>query len=144
MPRFKGSPVEGTFTLIEGKQGWRGFIDFKGKSRRAVRDIEWRTPEQVTFRIDTWMGDTRPVFTLQQDQLSGYTLVGNVRYPTSGSKLTTIPAGVMPVVPDEQHQANILGAKPPSGRKTSAHRCSISSCGQEPLPWRNVCGRPRM
>ncbi|MBL5863391.1 beta-N-acetylhexosaminidase [Serratia fonticola] len=111
MPRFKGSPVEGTFTLIEGKQGWRGFIDFKDKSRRAVRDIEWRTPEQVTFRIDTWMGDTRPVFTLQQDQLSGYTLVGNVRYPTTGSKLTAIPAGVMPVVPDEQHQANILGGE---------------------------------
>ncbi|WP_431223953.1 beta-N-acetylhexosaminidase [Serratia sp. L9] len=111
MPRLKGSPVEGSFTLIEGKQGWRGFIDFNGKSRRAVQNIEWRTPQQVTFRIDTWMGDTRPVFTLQQDQLSGYTLVGNVRYPTTGNKLAAIPAGKMPVVPDEQHQANILGGE---------------------------------
>ncbi|WP_273826565.1 hypothetical protein, partial [Pseudomonas asplenii] len=73
MPRLKGSAVEGSFTLIEGKQGWRGFIDFNGKSRRAVHDIVWRTPQQVTFRVDTWMGDTRPVFTLQQDKLSGYT-----------------------------------------------------------------------
>lgn len=111
MPRLKGSPVEGTFTLIDGKQGWRGFIDFKGKTRRAVREIEWYTPQQVTFRIDSWMGDTRPVFTLQQDRLSGYTRVGNVRYPTTGSKLTAIPAGKMPVVPDEQHQANILGGE---------------------------------
>ncbi|KFK94066.1 MULTISPECIES: family 20 glycosylhydrolase [unclassified Serratia (in: enterobacteria)] len=111
MPRFKGSAVEGTFTLIEGKTGWRGFIDFKGKSRRAVQDIQWRTPEQVTFRIDSWMGETHPVLTLQQDQLSGYTLVGNVRYPTTGSKLAAIPAGKAPVVPDEQHQAQILGGE---------------------------------
>lgn len=111
MPRLKGSAVEGTFTLIEGKQGWRGFIDFKGKSRRAVQDIEWRTPDQVTFRMDSWMGETRPVFTLQQDQLTGYTLVGNVRYPTTGSKLAAIPAGKMPVVPDEKNQSNILGGE---------------------------------
>lgn len=111
MPRFKGSAVEGSFTLIEGKEGWRGFIDFKGKSRRAVQEIQWRTPQQVTFRIDSWMGETRPVFTLQQDRLSGYTLVGNVRYPTTGSKLAAIPAGNMPVVPDEQHQVNILGGE---------------------------------
>jgi hexosaminidase len=111
MPRFKGSAVEGSFTLIEGKEGWRGFIDFKGKSRRAVQDIQWRTPEQVTFCIDSWMGETCPVLTLQQDQLSGYTRVGNVRYPTTGSKLAAIPTGKMPVVPDEQHQANILGGE---------------------------------
>jgi len=111
MPRFKGSAVEGSFTLIEGKEGWRGFIDFKGKSRRAVQDIQWRTPEQVTFCIDSWMGETCPVLTLQQDQLSGYTRVGNVRYPTTGGKLAAIPTGKMPVVPDEQHQANILGGE---------------------------------
>ena len=57
------------------------------------------------------MGDTRPVFTLQQDKLSGYTLVGNVRYPTRGDKLAAVPAGKMPVVPDEKGQANILGGE---------------------------------
>ena len=85
MPRLKGSAVEGSFTLIEGKQGWRGFIDFNGKSRRAVHDIVWRTPQRGDVPVDTWMGDTRPVFTLQQDKLSGYTLVGNVRYPPAAT-----------------------------------------------------------
>ncbi len=111
MPRLKGSAVEGSFTLIEGKQGWRGFIDFNGKSRRALHDIVWRSPQQVTFRLDSWMGETRPVFRLQQDQLSGYMLIGNVRYPTSGSRLTAIPAGKMPVVPEAKQQANILGGE---------------------------------
>jgi hexosaminidase len=27
---------------VKGDAGWRGFIDFAGKSRRAVQDIEWR------------------------------------------------------------------------------------------------------
>ncbi|SQI30564.1 Beta-hexosaminidase [Serratia plymuthica] len=111
MPRLKGSVVEGSFTLIEGKQGWRGFIDFNGKSRRALHDIVWRSPQQVTFRLDSWMGETRPVFRLQQDQLSGYMLLGNVRYPTSGSRLAAIPAGKMPVVPEAKQQANILGGE---------------------------------
>jgi hexosaminidase len=43
--------------------------------------------------------------------LSGYTLVGNVRYPTTGSKLAAIPEGKMPVVPDEKQQGNILGGE---------------------------------
>ncbi len=60
MPRLKGKPVEGTFTLVKGDQEWRGFIDFNGKSRRAVDDIEWLSPDQVTFTVDTWMGETRP------------------------------------------------------------------------------------
>jgi hypothetical protein len=36
----------------EGDAGWRGFIDFAGKSRRAVQDIEWRDDSQVTFTVD--------------------------------------------------------------------------------------------
>lgn len=56
MPRLKGSAVEGSFTLIKGDSGWRGFIDFKGKSRRAVQDIAWLNDNQITFSVDTWMG----------------------------------------------------------------------------------------
>ncbi|MBH1929794.1 beta-N-acetylhexosaminidase [Serratia rubidaea] len=111
IPRLKGSAVAGSFTLIKGRQGWRGFIDFDGKTRRALHDIVWRTPQQVSFRLDTWMGDTRPVVTLQGDKLSGYTLLGNVRYPTSGSRLDAAPEGKMPVVPDAKQQANILGGE---------------------------------
>ncbi|WP_202304148.1 beta-N-acetylhexosaminidase [Dryocola clanedunensis] len=111
MPRLKGKPVEGSFTLVNNEMAWRGFIDFKGKSRRAVRDIEWLSPTQVTFTVDTWMGETRPVVTVDKDRLSGYFLVGNVRYPATGQKLDSVPDGVQPVVPNAEQMNNILGGE---------------------------------
>jgi len=111
MPRLKGSPVEGSFTLVKGEEGWRGFIDFKGKSRRAVENISWRSDDQVTFTVDSWMGETRPVVTLADDKLSGYFLLGNVRYPISGARLETVPDGIAPMVPDAAQQANLLGGE---------------------------------
>lgn len=111
MPRLKGSPVEGSFTLVKGDEGWRGFIDFKGKSRRAVENISWRSDDQVTFTVDSWMGETRPVVTLADDKLNGYFLLGNVRYPISGARLETVPEGIAPVVPDAAQQANLLGGE---------------------------------
>ncbi|KOC91347.1 family 20 glycosylhydrolase [Winslowiella iniecta] len=112
MPRLKGSAVEGSFTLIDGHNGWRGFIDFNGKSRRMVRDIHWLSPHQFSFSVDSWMGEVQPVVSISGEQLSGYMRVGNVRYPTSGSKLAQIPAGIQPVVPDEQQQQeNLLGGE---------------------------------
>jgi hexosaminidase len=111
MPRLKGSAVEGSFTLVNNQSGWRGFIDFKGKSRRAVRDVEWLNANQVTFTVDTWMGETRPVVTVDKDQLSGYFLVGNVRYPASGQKLDGVPEGTQPVVPTPEQMHNILGGE---------------------------------
>lgn len=111
MPRLKGSPVTGTFTLIKGDQEWRGFIDFKGKSRRAVDDIEWLNPDQVTFTVDSWMGETRPVVSIHDDRLKGYFLIGNVRYPISGERLDEVPAGIPPVVPTAEQQKNVLGGE---------------------------------
>jgi hexosaminidase len=112
LPRLKGSPVEGSFTLINHPQhGWRGFIDFNGKSRRALHDIQWLSDTQLTFRVDTWMGDTQAVFTLNDRQLSGYTLLGNARYPTTGSKLDAVPAGRAPVVPSIAQSSNIIGGE---------------------------------
>ncbi|WP_034919442.1 family 20 glycosylhydrolase [Erwinia sp. 9145] len=112
LPRLKGSAVKGSFTLIRQAGGWRGFIDFAGKSRRMVRDIDWRTPEQVSFRVDTWMGELKPVLTLSKETLSGYMLVGNVRYPTDGQKLAAVPTGIQPGVPDEQQaKNNLLGGE---------------------------------
>jgi hexosaminidase len=111
MPRLKGSPIEGSFTLVKGDEGWRGFIDFKGKSRRAVENIGWRSDDQVTFTVDSWMGETRPVVTLADDKLSGYFLLGNVRYPINGARLETVPEGIAPVVPDAAQQANLLGGE---------------------------------
>lgn len=111
MPRLKGKPVDGSFTLIEGKEGWRGFIDFGGKTRRAVRDIVWQDGDKVSFAVDTWMGDTRPVLTLKQGKFGGYFLIGNARYPATGSPLSAVPAGMPPVVPDAQGMKNILGGE---------------------------------
>lgn len=111
MPRLKGSPVTGSFTLIDGKNGWRGYIDFAGKSRRAVRDIVWNSDGQVSFAVDTWMGDTRPTLNLQHAPSSGYFLIGNVRYPASVEKLAVAPQGIMPSVPDAQSMKNILGGE---------------------------------
>ncbi len=99
MPRLKGSAVQGSFTLIESKNGWRGFIDFSGKARRQVSDIRWLSPTQLTFSVDSWMGPFQPVVTLTRDSLTGYVWVGNVRYPTTGSRLAQIPAGIAPVLP---------------------------------------------
>ncbi|MGV8924192.1 MAG: beta-N-acetylhexosaminidase [Ewingella sp.] len=111
MPRLKGKPVDGSFTLIEGKEGWRGFIDFGGKTRRAVRDIIWQDGGNVSFAVDTWMGDTRPVLTLNEGKFNGYFLIGNARYPATGSQLSAVPAGTPPVVPDTQGMKNILGGE---------------------------------
>jgi len=111
MPRLKGKPVDGSFTLIEGKQGWRGFIDFGGKTRRAVRDVVWQPDGKVSFAVDTWMGDTRPVLTLKDGKFDGYFLIGNARYPVTGSPLAETPKGMPPVVPDANAMKNILGGE---------------------------------
>ncbi|WP_324020598.1 family 20 glycosylhydrolase [Pantoea sp. JZ29] len=112
MPRLKGSPVTGSFTLIKGRDGWRGFIDFAGKSRRLVKGIAWLAPDRLTFEVDTWMGPFQPVVTLTGNQLSGYMRVGNVRYATEGRRLDAVPAGIQPVLPDaRQKQQNLLGGE---------------------------------
>ncbi|MFO6297533.1 beta-N-acetylhexosaminidase [Rahnella selenatireducens] len=111
MPRLKGKPVDGSFTLIEGKSGWRGFIDFTGKTRRAVRDIVWQDDGKVSFAVDTWMGDTRPVLTLKDGKFDGYFIIGNARYPVTGAPLSTVPDGLTPVVPDAENMKNILGGE---------------------------------
>ncbi|WP_312691127.1 family 20 glycosylhydrolase [Kosakonia sp.] len=111
MPRLKGSPVEGSFTLVKGREGWRGFIDFKGKSRRAVQNIHWYSDHHVTFTVDSWMGETRPVITINENNIGGYFLLGNTRYPISGMRLDAVPDGKPPVVPDASQQANLLGGE---------------------------------
>nr|WP_154324472.1 family 20 glycosylhydrolase [Pantoea sp. 201603H] len=112
MPRLKGSAVEGSFTLIDGRHGWRGFIDFAGKSRRMVKNINWLAPDKVTFSVDSWMGEVQPVVKLTQNTLDGYMRVGNVRYPASGRRLERVPPGIQPVVPNaRQQEENLLGGE---------------------------------
>ncbi|WP_455811546.1 beta-N-acetylhexosaminidase [Pseudomonas graminis] len=112
LPRLKGKPLTGSFTLIDAVGEWRGFIDFEGRSRRMVREMRWLSPTQFTFRVDSWMGELRPVLTLVGDKMSGYWRIGNVRYPTVGSRLPQPPQGIKPVLPDDaQLRNNLLGGE---------------------------------
>ncbi|MEI2630214.1 beta-N-acetylhexosaminidase [Erwinia aphidicola] len=112
LPRLKGKPLSGSFTLIDAVGGWRGFIDFDGRSRRMVRDVRWLAPNQFTFRVDSWMGELQPTLSVTGDKISGYWRIGNVRYPTAGSRLAQTPPGIAPPVPDEaQLRNNLLGGE---------------------------------
>lgn len=112
LPRLKGKPLSGSFTLIDAVGGWRGFIDFDGRSRRMVRDVRWLAPNQFTFRIDSWMGELQPTLSVTGDKISGYWRIGNVRYPTAGTRLAQTPPGIAPPVPDEaQLRNNLLGGE---------------------------------
>lgn len=76
-----------------------------------MENIQWRDDNQVTFTVDTWMGETRPVVSVENDKLSGYFLVGNARYPIDGTRLDAVPKGIPPVVPDPANEANLLGGE---------------------------------
>lgn len=113
-----------------------------GKSRRAVDNIQWRDDNQVTLTVDTWMGETRPVVSVENDKLSGF-LVGNARYPIDGTRLDAVPKGIPPVVPELANEANLLGGEAALWAETWSRRCWISVCGRAPLRWRSGYGRQR-
>jgi hexosaminidase len=95
MPRLKGPGISGSFTLIQGhNRAWRGFVDFNGRARRALGAIKWQDALRLSFTLDTWMGEFSPSFKLDGAQLSGYVLIGNVRYPARGTRLDSVPAGI--------------------------------------------------
>ncbi|CCG85739.1 family 20 glycosylhydrolase [Erwinia piriflorinigrans] len=98
LPRLKGDSLQGSFTLIDNASRWRGFIDFADRPRRMVSHLRWLSPTQLTFRVDSGLGELQPVLSLAGERLSGYWRVGNVRYPTIGSRLAQIPQGVEPVL----------------------------------------------
>ena len=77
MPRLKGSAVEGSFTLIEGKQGLARLYRFQRQV--APRGARYRLAHAAAGDVPRRYLDGRhgPVVLLQQDKLSGYTLVGN-------------------------------------------------------------------
>ncbi|MBB5192413.1 hexosaminidase [Silvimonas terrae] len=115
IPRKRGSALKGSFTLVGDKtHPWRGYIDFDGQTRRAVRDIAWRG-NQVSFWLDTWMGETRPVFTVDADPdtASGYFLLGNVAFASTAVRLKgdAPPEGQMPPVLAPDNAAHIQGGE---------------------------------
>ncbi|MGF1862547.1 family 20 glycosylhydrolase [Photobacterium profundum] len=117
-PRKRGSAVTGTFTLITAKDGTRrGFIDYKGRSRRAVFDIE--TTQGITsFWMDSWMGQTKPRVELQDGKLTGHMVVGNAQYTMTGQKIAgtdiennKYPTAPYPVALKKEQEHLILGGE---------------------------------
>ncbi|MGM8226721.1 beta-N-acetylhexosaminidase [Cellvibrio sp. ARAG 10.3] len=97
IPRKRGSAIKGTFTLIENEDDQRGFIDFAGKSRRALHAMK-NIHGETHFHLDTWMGVFAPRITLNNGQLQGDVIVGNTPYTISGKQIagSTMPGTQMP------------------------------------------------
>lgn len=87
IPRKRGSAIKGSFTLISDNTGQqRGFIDFKGKSRRALHNVQ--NIHGVThFQLDTWMGIFNPRVNLADGKLQGIAVVGNAHYSILGEQI---------------------------------------------------------
>ncbi len=100
IPRKRGSAITGSFTLIGQGDMQRGFIDFKGKSRRAVQGLQ-QIHGVTYFQLDTWMGVFAPRVTLHDGGLTGSVIVGNTPYAVTGKQIagssmagTQLPAGI--------------------------------------------------
>ena len=119
IPRKRGSAITGSFTLIADKHNrQRGFIDFTGKSRRALQNLH-SLHGIMRFELDTWMGVFKPRITMIEGKLTGEVIVGNLAYPISGeqiagstmSKNTLIPAqAVRPSIGKTERQL-VLGGE---------------------------------
>lgn len=116
MPRKKGSAVTGRFALIynEGKKA-RGFIDFTGKARRALSDVQL-TSDSIGFWLDTWMGKTQFELLHESGRIQGSAVVANARYRINGTEISNdhirAPAGARwPKILDDKQQSLVLGGE---------------------------------
>lgn len=88
MPRKRGKPVTGTFTLIgDDKKITQAFIDFTGKSRREVL-LKHYTKNNALFSLDTWMGPVEFHVHFNANKVHGNAIVGNTPYSVSGEKIS--------------------------------------------------------
>lgn len=117
MPRKRGKPVAGVFTLLgEGKSA-RGFVDFSGKSRRDV-NIESLTKTSARFALDTWMGPVIFDVNVTGESLQGFAWVGNVAYTLSGKQVAgnghaqkKLPEAKVVAAIERDHESLILGGE---------------------------------
>lgn len=86
MPRKRGKPVTGTFSLIgEGKTA-RALVDFTGKSRREAK-LHSYDKQSAIFSLDTWIGPVQFTVAFSGVKLRGSALVGNAPYAINGEKI---------------------------------------------------------
>jgi hexosaminidase len=122
-PRGKGGPRTGTLTLIQSRDGSvRGFTDYAGKSRAEVTVVAYEQGRRIKAHFDNFMSYVEFNLDIEDGRLlpSSYQLVGNVRWPTSGtlSAASSISGSGIPTPPDgyplalnEQEQKLILGGE---------------------------------
>lgn len=122
-PRGKGGPREGTLTIITAKNGdVRAFTDYSGKSRAKVDILEYRQGLSFRGHFDNFMSYTEFNLVFKNKKLAkeSYQLIGNVRWPTTGTltaassiKESKIPEanGGYPVALTTKEQALILGGE---------------------------------
>lgn len=118
IPRKRGNSIRGSFTLIADKDAYqRGFIDFSGKSRRALHDLK-AIDDSVQFKLDTWMGVFNPHINLAGRDLTGSVVVGNVHYEISGQQIagsemkgTRMPEAIRQQPLTEQARSLVLGGE---------------------------------
>ena len=100
MPRLKGK--RRSFTLGErGRRLARIYLILRGNPAARCRILNGAMTQPVTFTVDTWMGETRPVvssITTSSPAISGGR---NTRYPIPAARVwTQYRKGIPPVVPD--------------------------------------------
>lgn len=86
MPRKRGKPVTGIFTLVNKGGEKRVFVDFTGKSRREANLLGYSS-QSAKFSLDTWMGPVQFTVKFDQENLSGHAIVGNAPYILAGEKI---------------------------------------------------------
>lgn len=121
-PRGKGSPRKGNLTIITAKDGSvRAFTDYNGKPRAKVNITEYTKGKSFRGHFDNFMSYTDFVLIFDNNKIDAkqsYQIVGNVRWPTSGTKTassdmkgTVIPTGKQPITLTKEQEKLILGGE---------------------------------
>ncbi|MCP8901024.1 beta-N-acetylhexosaminidase [Gilvimarinus xylanilyticus] len=87
-PRKRGSAISGTLTVIGKADNPRGYIDFKNKSRQALRDLNLEG-QTLSFAVDTWMGPVKAKLTIRDSMIEGHLIAGNAPYSLRGKKIAS-------------------------------------------------------
>lgn len=116
-PRKRGSDISGTVTVLGEGESLRGFIDFKNKSRQALRNLSY-TNHNLNFEVDTWMGPVTARLNSQKNALSGLLITGNAPYQVSGSKIaghsvkgSAVPTAVAKDLVSDGNKSLLLGGE---------------------------------
>ena len=89
MPRKRGNPVTGSFSLIGEKKRQRIIVDFTGKSRREAK-IRYLSSNKMVFVLDTWMGPVEFRVEVARDNVLGMAIVGNAPYKMDIRKMINV------------------------------------------------------